>query len=121
MNATSRGSSSSMNTLIVAPRRVHRSTSASVAAIVSRVGGQAKSANPSRGEVRGRLAVGDHQDDRLGVAVLVEVPPGEHQPVLQVGALHAVPVVVDQRAGRHHAGVVAEADDLDRVLRVLGA
>ena len=70
--------------------------------------------------MRGGLAVGDHEDHRLGGAVLVEEAAREHQPVLQVGALHAVPVVLDERVGRHDPRVVAETDDLDGVLRVLG-
>ena len=49
-------------------------------------------------QVRGRLAVGDHQDDRLGVGVPSQVPAGQHQRVLQVGALHHV--AVERRPAR---------------------
>ena len=40
--------------------------------------------------MRGRLAVGDDEHDRLGVGVLVQEAAGEHQRVLQVRALHVV-------------------------------
>ena len=51
-----------------------------------------------RGDVRGRPAIGDHHDHRLGEAVLVDVSAGQHQGVLQVGVLDPIPIVVDQRS-----------------------
>ena len=58
-----------MKTLMVAPRRVIRSTSARVSSSVSGDGGQSNHALAVARQVRGRLAVGDHQHDRLGVRV----------------------------------------------------
>jgi hypothetical protein len=71
-----------------------------------------------RGDVRRRLTIGDHHDHRFGVPVFVDVSSGQHQGVLQVRALDPIPVVVDQCSGRHDAGIVAEPDDLDSVLRI---
>ena len=71
--------------------------------------------------MRGRLAVGDDQHDRLVLGVLVEVAAGDHQRVVQVGALHHVPAEAGQLGLVQLPRVVGEPDDLDRVLRVLGA
>ena len=68
-------------------------------------------------QVGGRLAVGDHQDDRLGVAVVGEEPPGQHQAVLQVGALQRVHGQLGERLGPEHLRGRGEPDDLDGVLR----
>src|SRR6202012_4298111 len=45
-------------------------------------GGRGEVGEAVGGQVGSRLAVGDHQDDRLGAAVFVQVAPGEHQTVL---------------------------------------
>ena len=63
-------------------------------------------------EVRGRLAVGDDQQHRLGVGVLAEVPVGEQQRVVQVGALVPHRVERGELLDVHHLGVPAEADQL---------
>src|SRR5580698_10484339 len=70
-------------------------------------------------QVRGRLAIGNHDDHRLVLRMPVNVPPGQHQRVLQVGALHHLPAQAGQFGLADLARVVGEADDLDRVLRVL--
>ena len=69
--------------------------------------------------MRGRLAIGHDHDDGFRVRMLRDVPAREHECVLQVGALHHVPGQTGKLGGRQSAGVVGEADDLDRVLRVL--
>ena len=65
----------------------------------------------------GWLAVGHHEQDRLQGGVLAEKPPGQQQPVVQVGAL------LSQRGERrefvdlHRLGVSAELDQLQPVPR----
>ena len=115
-NRASPGSSPSMKKLIAAPNRVSSSTWPTVARSVSWVVGQWKSGVPSARDVRGRLAVGDHQHDRLGVGVPAQVPRREHQRVLEVGALHPLRLDVGELHRREPPGGQVEADDLQRVL-----
>ena len=72
-------------------------------------------------QVGRRLAVGHDQDDRLVLRVPVDVAAGQHQRVVQVGALHHVPAQPGQLGLAQFARVVGEADDLDGVLRELAA
>ena len=58
-------------------------------------------------QVRGRLAVGDHQHDRLGVGVPAQVPAGQQQRVVQVGALLPGALQPDQLAELDLPGVAA--------------
>jgi hypothetical protein len=65
--------------------------------------------------VRGRLAVGDDQQHRLRSRVLAEVPVGQEQGVVQVGALVPHRVERGELLDLHHLGMAAEADQLQRV------
>jgi hypothetical protein len=72
-------------------------------------------------EVRGRLAVRDDEQHRLRVRVLAEVPVGEQQGVVQVGALRPHRVEGGELLDLHHLGVPAEPDQLQVVAAEAGA
>ena len=72
-------------------------------------------------QVRGRLAVGDHQHHRLGVGVPAQMPGRQRQRVMQVGALLVDALQPGQLGGGHGAGVAAERDDLQRIRAEPGA
>jgi len=40
-----------------------------------------------------------HENDRFGVGVLSQVPPGQHECVLEVGALHPLRIESDELLG----------------------
>ncbi len=65
--------------------------------------------------MRGGLAVGDDQHDRLGVGVAAEVPARQQQGVVQVGALLPHPLQRGELADVDGLGVAAEGDELQRV------
>ena len=110
------GSSPSMKRLRVAPQRTISSTWVTVARSVSRVVGQRNSGRAVGPQVGRRLAVGHDHDDRLGVGVTPQVAPGEHERVLEVGALHPLRLRLGQLHRRQPARGQVEADDLQRVL-----
>jgi hypothetical protein len=60
-------------------------------------------------QVRGWLAIGDHHDDALGAWVPVQEAPGQHQPVLQVGALDVAHLQGGQVDGGTTSATLAKA------------
>ena len=72
------------------------------------------------GQVCSRLAVGDHEHDRLRLGMTTQVARGEHEGMLQVRALHPVRLHFGQLDGRHPPGKPVEADDLERILSESG-
>lgn len=67
------------------------------------------------------LSIGHHQHHRLGVGVAAQVPAGQCESVVQVGALLVDTLQPGQFGGRHGACVPAEGDDLQRVGTESGA
>ena len=105
----------------VAPRRVIRSTSATVSVERLRLRRPGEVRPPAGQQVRGRLAVGDDEDDRLGVGVLVE--EAARPASARAAGWCPAPCRASRPAssvGVQHPRVRREADDLQRVLRDTG-
>src|SRR5580700_1209713 len=71
---------------------------------------------PVPAQVRGGLAVGDDEHDRVVLGTLVQEAAGQHERMVQVGALHHVPAEPGQVGLPQFPGVVGESDHLDAVL-----
>ena len=85
-----------------------------------RFGWPAEQGVPVGVEVGGGFAVGDDHEDGVAVPEPAQMPAGQGEGVGEVGALLVVGFDGGQLALGQGGGVPAEADDLQRVLRVLG-
>ena len=68
--------------------------------------------------MRRRLAVRDDEADGLGIPVPVEEAPGEHECVVEVGALDVTRREVGKLLGIHRPCQVGEGDHLQGIERV---
>ena len=68
-----------------------------------------------RFEVSGGFTIGDDEDHRLRVGMPTQVTTREHQGVVQIGALLVDAVEPGEFGRRHHTGVPAERDELQRI------